>query len=71
MIKSKSGRTPKVKARLRQAALRLFSERGIDDTPVKDIVRAAQQHKVSDLTKEKITNLSRIAEAYTDNEFLI
>lgn len=41
MIKSKSGRTPKVKALLRQAALRLFSERGIDDTPVKDIVRAA------------------------------
>jgi AcrR family transcriptional regulator len=41
MIRSKSGRTPKVKTRLRQAALRLFSERGIDDTPVKDIVRAA------------------------------
>lgn len=42
MIMSKPGRTPKIKARLRRAALRLFSERGIEDTPVKDIVKAAR-----------------------------
>lgn len=41
MIKS-VGHTPKVKTRLRRAALRLFSERGIEGTPVKDIVKSAR-----------------------------